>query len=116
MVTRRGQYYVKSYITGPQCLLLMLNLDHERIDEPYVTPIDTCPKYGLPDSAVVIDAVLAGADEANKEFDVNWYPLEIRYSYSGYDNKQCRLMHRGAYDIIKSLAIRGPDAINEVEA
>jgi hypothetical protein len=95
-VVRRGHYFVTQLITGPQCLLLMLDLQCERIVDPFVTALNTCPIYGRPEDNTVRTAVLAGTDEANAEFGTNWHPLEIRYSYSGYDNKQCRLMGRAA--------------------
>lgn len=113
-VVKRGHYFATQYITGPQCLLLMLDLHPERIADPFVTAINVCPIYGQPEDAVVRAAVLAGTDEANTELGASWHPLEIRYSYSGYDNKQCRLMHWAAYNIVKELAQRGPDGIDVV--
>ncbi len=110
-VVRWGHYYVTQYITGPQCLRLMLDLQPERIVDPYVTAISVCPVYGLPEEATVRSAVLAGTDEANAVFGSNWHPLEIRYSYSGYDNKRCRLMQSAAYNIVKEVAQRGPEGI-----
>jgi hypothetical protein len=113
-VVKRGQYFVTQYITGPQCLLLMLELQPDRIADPLVTAINVCPIYGQPEDAVVRAAVLAGTDEANTEFGTSWYPLEIRYSYSGYDNKQCQIMGWAAYSIVKELAQRGPGGIEVV--
>lgn len=113
-VMKRGPYFVTQYITGPQCLLLMLDLQSERIVDPFVTAVNVCPIYGQPEEAVVRAAVLAGTDEANAEFGTTWHPLEVRYSYSGYDNKQCRLIHWGAYNIVKELAQRGPEGIEVV--
>jgi hypothetical protein len=108
---KRNHYFVTQFITGPQCLLLMLDLQPERIADPFVTALNVCPIYGQPEDAVVRAAVLAGTDEANAEFGTNWHPLEIRYSYSGYDNNNCRLMGRAAYHIVKELAERRPDGI-----
>jgi hypothetical protein len=113
-VGRRGDHFVVRYTTGPQDLLLMLDLQPERIADPYVTALNVSLKYGNPEESVVRAAVLAGTDEANVEFGTNWHPLEIRYSYSGYDNRQCRLMSRAAYDIVKELAERGPESIEVI--
>jgi hypothetical protein len=113
---KRGHYFVTQYITGPQSLLLMLDLQPERIADPFVTPLNVCPIYGQPEDIIVRAAVLAGTDEANAEFGTNWHPLEIRYSYSGYDNKRCGLMHWAAYNIVKELAQRGPEGVEVVPA
>jgi hypothetical protein len=115
-VVKRGHYFATWYITGPQCLLLMLDLQPERIADPFVTAITVCPMYGQPEDAVVRAAVLAGTDEANAEFSTSWHPLEVRYSYSGYDNKQCRLIGWAAYNIVKELAHRGPDGFVVIPA
>jgi hypothetical protein len=113
-VVKRGHYFVTRYITGPQCLLLMLDLQPERIDDPFVTAFNVCPVYGHPKDAVVRSAVLAGTDEANAEFSTSWHPLEIRYSYSGYDNQRCGLMNWAAYNIVKELAQRGLEGIEVI--
>lgn len=113
-VVKRGDYFVTRYITGPQSLLLMLNLQSEPIADPFVTAIDVCPMYGKPENSVVQSAVLAGTDQANAEFGTSWHAFEIKYSYSGYDNKRCSLMSRGAYDIVKELAHRGVEGIAAV--
>jgi hypothetical protein len=115
-VVKRGHYFVTQYITGPQILLLMLDLQPERIADPFVTAITVYSLYGQPEDAVVRAEVLAGTDEANAEFGTSWHPLEIRYAYSGYDNRECRLMHWAAYNIVKELAQRGPDGIKVVPA
>ena len=48
VVLRRGHYYVTQYVTGPQYLVLMLDLQPERIDDPFVTaPKEPSSKYGL---------------------------------------------------------------------
>lgn len=103
-VSRRGHYLINQIITGPQCLLLMLDLVTERIDDPFVTATNVCPIYGQPTDDVVRAAVLSGTDRANAEFGTNWHPLEIRYSYSGYDNKHCTIMGRAGYNIVAALA------------
>lgn len=115
-VVRRGHYFVTQYTTGPQCLLLMLDLQSERIADPFVNALNICPIYGQPEEATVRSAVLNGTDEANAEFGTNWHPFEIKYSYSGYDNKTCRLMCQAAYDTVKELVERGPDAIEVIAA
>jgi hypothetical protein len=113
-VFKRGHYFGIQYVTGPQILLLLLDLQLERIADPFVTALSVCAMYGQPDDAVVRSAVLRGSDEANAEFGVKWHPLEIKYSYSGYDNNRCSLMARGAYDIVKALAQHGPDGIEMI--
>lgn len=115
-VWRRGGYLVNEIITGPQCLRVMLDLQTERIVDPYVSAIDVCPIYGKPEDAVVRDAVLKGTDEANAEFGTSWHPLEIRFSYSGYDNQRCRLAGQACYSIVKALAELGQEGIKQVEA
>jgi hypothetical protein len=113
-VFKRGHYFGIQYVTGPQILLLMLDLQSERIADPFVTALSVCQLYGQPDDTVVRSAVLRGSDEANAEFGTKWHPLEIKYSYSGYDNLHCSLMSRGAYDIIKTLAQHGAAAIKVI--
>jgi hypothetical protein len=111
-VSRRGEYLVTQYITGPQCLLLMLDVQPERIADPFVTALQVCPIYGQPADDVVRAAVLAGTDRANAEFGTSWHPLEVRYSYSGYDNARCHLMDWAGYNIVKALAegtVVGPE-------
>jgi hypothetical protein len=108
---KRGNSYLTRYITGPQALLLLLDLETECIPDPIVVALNVCPVYGQPQDEVVRAAVLAGTDEANAEFATNWHPLEIRYSYSGYDNRNCALMGWAAYNIVKELAERGPAGI-----
>jgi hypothetical protein len=46
----------------------MIDLQHERIADPFVTALNACPIYGRPDDAVVRAAVLRGTDEANAKF------------------------------------------------
>lgn len=113
-VVKSGHYFLTQIITGPQCLRLMLDLQTERIADPFVTATAVCPVYGQPQDDVVRAAVLRGTDEANAECATNWHPLEIRYSYSGYDNKNCRLMSRAAYIIVKELAERGEEQIEVI--
>jgi hypothetical protein len=110
-VVKCGPYFLTQIITGPQWLRLLLDLQPERISDPYVTATGICPVYGQPQDDVVRAAVLRGTDEANAEFGTNWHPLEIRYSYSGYDNQNCKLMGRAAYNIVKELAQRGKEHI-----
>lgn len=113
-VFKRGHYFCVQYITGPQILRLMLDLQSERVADPFVTALSVCEMYGQPEDTVVRSAVLKGSDEANAEFGTNWHPLEIKYSYSGYDNLRCSLMSRGAYDIIKALSQHGADTIEVI--
>jgi hypothetical protein len=115
-VTKCGDSYATQYVTGPQRLLLMLELREERIHDPVVAAVDVCPIYGCPTDAVVQCTVLAGTDEANAEFETQWHPFAIRYSYSGWDIEQCNLMRWAAYNIVKELALRGPDGIEVVSA
>ena len=110
-VIKRDQYYAISYTTGPQWLTLLLDLQPERIDDPYVTATHECPMYGKPEDSVVRNAVLSGTDQANAEFKTTWHPLEIRYGYSGNDNQGCGLFRWAAYNLVKELAVRGVDAI-----
>jgi hypothetical protein len=81
-VVKQGNFFVTQYVTGPQFLRLMLDLQPERIPDPFVTATQVCAIYGRPEDAVVRDAVLRGNDEANAEFGTRWHPLEIRYFYS----------------------------------
>lgn len=113
-VVKRGHYYVARYTTGPQDLLLMLDMENERINDPFVVALCICPIYGQPEDPTVRAAVLRGADEANAMHGTSWYPLEIKYWYSGYDNARCSLMARAAFDVVKALAERGPDGIEVV--
>jgi len=113
-IFKRDHYFCVGYITGPQILLLMLDLQSERITDPFVTALSVCEIYGQPEETVVRSAVLKGSDEANAEFGTNWHPLEIKYSYSGYDNLRCSLFSRGAYDIIKALNQQGADAMEMI--
>ena len=39
-VWRRDHYLVNQIITGPQCLLLMLDMQPERIEEPFVISLE----------------------------------------------------------------------------
>ena len=103
-VTRRGEYLVTQYITGPQCLLLMLDVQPERVADPDVTTLDVCPLYGPTAAEVVRAAVLAGTDRANAEFGTSWHPLDIRYSYSGWDTEYCHLADWAGYDIVRAVA------------
>jgi hypothetical protein len=115
-VWRRGHYLVTQIITGPQSLLLMLDVQPERIDDPFVTALSVCPVYGRPDDATVRAAVLSGTDEANARFGTSLHPLEIRFAYSGYDNRHCRLAGRGGYNLVKAVAERGLGGIEELSA
>jgi hypothetical protein len=115
-VWRRGTYFVHHITTGPQDLLLMLDMQTERIDDPYVSAIDVCPIYGRPTDAPVRAAVLKGTDEANAEFGTSWHPLEIRFRYSGYDNERCRLAGWAGYNIVKALAELGLAGIEHIHA
>jgi hypothetical protein len=113
-VVKQGHYFLTQIITGPQCLRLMLDLQAERIADPFVTAMSVCHVYGQPQDNTVRTAVLRGTDEANAERGTNWHPLEIRYSYSGYDNQNCRLMGHAAYNIVKELAERGEEQIEAI--
>lgn len=113
-VARQGQYLVTRFTTGPQDLLLMLDLVDERIVDPIVTCIAPCHVYGRPDDAVVRAAVLAGTDRANAECGSSWHPLEIRYWYSGYDKARCSLFGRAAHEIITQLHQLGPADIEAI--
>jgi hypothetical protein len=115
-VWRRGHCVVNQTITGPQSLLLMLDMQPERIDDPFVSAMNVCPVYGRPDDEVMRAAVLRGTDEANAEFGSSWHPLEIRFSYSGYDNRHCRLAAWAGYNIVKALAGRGMAGIELINA
>jgi hypothetical protein len=110
-VYRRDLFYINQIITGPQCLLLMLDMQPERIDDPFVSPIDVCPIYGQPTDEVVRSAVLSGSDRANAEFGTSWHPLEIRYSYSGWNTERCDIMGQASYNIVAALAKLGPAGI-----
>jgi hypothetical protein len=110
-VVRQDHYFITQIVTGPQHLRLWLDLQPERIADPFVTAAAVCSLYGQPQDEVVRAAVLRGTDEANAECGTCRHPLEIRYYYSGYDNRKCMLMTRAAYIIIKELAERGEDRI-----
>ena len=114
-VFRRGHYFATSYTTGPQWLQLLLDLQSERIADPIVTATHECPIYGRPEDSIVRQAVLEGTDEANAEFKTTWHPLEIRFAYSGYDNQRCGLFKWAAYNVVKELALVGPDRIEVVQ-
>ena len=103
-VGRNGHYFAARITTGPQDLLLQLDLTDERIADPFVSAIDVCRIYGRPTDEVVRAAVLSGTDRANAEFSTSWHPLEIRFSYSGYDNERCSLAGSAAYNIVRALA------------
>jgi hypothetical protein len=103
-VGRNGHYFSARITTGPQDLLLLLDLADERISDPFVSAIDVCPVYGRPSDEAVRAAVLAGTDRANAEFGTNWHPLEVRFSYSGYDRERCRLAGAAAYNIVRAVA------------
>jgi hypothetical protein len=90
--------------TGPQDLLLMLDIADERLVDPFVNALGVCPSYGRPTDEVVRAAVLRGTDEGNAKFGTSWHPIEIRFSYSGYDNAECRLAGWAAFNIIEALA------------
>jgi len=115
-IWRRDHYLVNHIITGPQCLLLMLDIQPERIDDPFISAISECIIYGRPDDAIVRRAVLSGTDEANAEFGTSWHPFEIRFSYSGYDNARCRLFAWAGYNIVKALATIGLGGIEVINA
>lgn len=106
-VSRQGQYLVTQITTGPQDLLLMLDLADERIADPFVTCIAPSLLYRQPDDEVVRAAVLAGTDRANAECGSSWHPLEIRYWYCGYDRERCWLFGRAAHEIVSQLHHRG---------
>lgn len=106
-VSRKGAYFVTRFTTGPQDLLLMLDLADERIADPFVTCIAPCALYRQPDDAVVRAAVLAGTDQANAECGTSLHPLEIRYWYSGYDAARCSLFTRAAHEIVSQVHQRG---------
>lgn len=103
---RRGHYFGAQYITGPECLLLYLDLQDERIEDPIVSALNEDRLYGNPNDTDVRAAVLAGTDEANNEHGTNWHPLEIRYSYSSW-NKGCTLMRWAAKAIVDQLVTQG---------
>jgi hypothetical protein len=79
-IWRERHYVANRIITGPQSLLLMLDLQPERVETPVVTAIQICPVYGQPLDEIVREAVLSGTDRANREFGTNLHLLEIRYS------------------------------------
>jgi hypothetical protein len=111
-VGRNGHYFATRITTGPQDLLLMLDLSDERIPDPFVSAIDICPMYGRPTDEVVRNAVLAGTDRANAEFGTSWHPLEIRFSYSGWNNEQCSIAGWAAYNIVRAVVqgtVAGPE-------
>ena len=101
---RKGHYLAAQIITGPQHLLLLLDLADERIADPFVSAIDVCPVYGRPTDEAVRAAVLAGTDRANAEFGTSLHPLEVRFSYSGYDCERCSLSGAAAYNIVRAVA------------
>ena len=113
-VSRQGQYLVTRFTTGPQDLLLMLDLADERIADPFVTIIAPSQLYHQPDDAVVRGAVLAGTDRANAECGSSWHPLEIRYWYCGYDREHCSLFGRAAHEIVSQLHRHGLASIEVV--
>jgi hypothetical protein len=108
-VYRSGHHLVTQYTTGPQTLLLRLDLQRQRIGEPVVTALRVCRIYGNVLYEVVRAAAVRGADEANADFGTHWHPLEIQYSYSGYDTKHCKIMEQAAYNIVKEIAECGVD-------
>jgi hypothetical protein len=97
------------YITGPPCLLLLLDLQDERIGDPFVVPRNEDQLDGNPDVGSVRAAVLAGTDEANNDHGTSWHPLEIRSSFSSWD-KSCNLMRWAAKAIIERLATQGSES------
>ncbi len=115
VVYRSRHHFVTQYITGPQSLLLRLDLQLERIDDPFVTALNVCQLYGNPLDEVVRTAVLRGTDEANAEFGTHWHPLEIQYSYSGYDTEHCKIMGSAAYNVVKEIAAHGVEGIQVIE-
>jgi len=112
-VAKIGHYLTTRSTTGPQDLILLLDLEPEWVADPFVTAFSES-KYGRPDDDTVRSAVLAGTARANAEFGTNWHPFEIRYSYSGYDLEQCGLMRQAACEIVKELVIRGLEGITIV--
>jgi hypothetical protein len=108
IVFRRGHYFGAEYLTGPQILLLLLDLQDERIEDPYVAAMDEDRLYGNPEAGRVREAVLAGTDEANSDHGTSWHPLEVRYSYSSWD-RSCNLMRWAAKAIVERLATQGPE-------
>jgi len=81
----------------------MLDLADERLADPDVTAIHVCPVYGRPADEVVRAAVLAGTDRANAEFGTNLHPLDIRFSYSGWNNERCSIARGAAYEIVRAV-------------
>jgi len=106
---RHEHYFGAMYITGPQSLYLLLDLQPERIADPTVTPIREDRLYGNPSDDAVRAAVVAGCEAANKESGTDLWPLEIRYTYSGSD-RECHLMRWAAQAIVERLATDGPDS------
>lgn len=113
-VSRQGHYLITRLTTGPQDLLLMLDLADERIADPFVTIIAPSQLYRQPDDAVVRAAVLAGTDRANAECRSSWHPLEIRYWYCGYDREHCSLFGRAAHEIVSQLHRCGLEGIEVI--
>lgn len=103
-VWQQGDYFGTRYITGPQILLLLLDLQPERIADPDVTALDACPIYGPTPDEAVRAAVLDGTDRANAQFGTNLHPFDIRYSYSGWDTERCALASWAAYNIVQAVA------------
>ncbi|QEL14638.1 hypothetical protein [Limnoglobus roseus] len=103
-VGRNGHYFVTRITTGPQDLLLLLDLADERIADPFVSAIEVCPVYGRPTDEAMRAAVLAGTDRANGECGTSLHPLEVRFSYSGYDRERCSLAGAAAYNIVRAIA------------
>jgi hypothetical protein len=105
---KRQHYYGAQYITGPQYLVLLLDLQNERIDDPYVVALGEDGLYETFPEENVRSAVLEGTDAANRQCNTNIHPLEIRYFFSSYD-KTCRLMRGAAKAIVEELARKGPE-------
>ena len=103
-VWRQGEYFGTRYITGPQILTLLVVLADERVADPDVTALYVCPLYGPTAAEVVRTAVLAGTDRANAEFGTSLHPLDIRYSYSGWDTQRCNLADWAGYNIVRAVA------------
>ena len=106
---RCEHYFGALYITGPQYLYLLLDLQQERIADPIVTPINVDQVYGNPIDEAVRAAVIAGCEEGNAAHGTNLWPLEIRYSFSSY-NRECNLMRWAARAIVEQLAEKGLDS------
>jgi hypothetical protein len=103
-VLKQGHYFVTRIITGPEFLLLMLDITDERIADPLVSALNVCPVTGRPDDSVIRTAVLSGTDRANGEFGTKLHPLEVRFSYSSWTGGKCEIAGIAAYNIVRAIA------------